>query len=99
VTAPILGLLAILFASYWQTIRAYPNNGGAYIVSKEKPWTKASLLAAAAADDFPCSSRKSSSNTGLYTCCIRTAPGTPVAVAQPWLSADRHQRALVSRRH
>jgi hypothetical protein len=35
VMAPILGLLGILFASYWQTIRAYPSNGGAYIVSKE----------------------------------------------------------------
>src|SRR5438067_12205710 len=34
VMAPIVGLLAILFASYWQTIIAYPSNGGAYIVSK-----------------------------------------------------------------
>src|SRR5436305_14264277 len=30
----IVALLAILFASYWQTIKAYPNNGGAYSVSK-----------------------------------------------------------------
>src|ERR1700710_3128771 len=30
ITAPIVALLAILFLSYWQTIRAYPNNGGAY---------------------------------------------------------------------
>jgi amino acid transporter len=35
VMAPIVALLAILFVSYWQTIRAYPNNGGAYIVAKE----------------------------------------------------------------
>jgi amino acid transporter len=48
VMAPIVVLLAILFASYWQTIRAYPNNGGAYIVSKENLGTNASLLAAAA---------------------------------------------------
>jgi amino acid transporter len=48
VMAPVLLLLAILFASYWQTIRAYPNNGGAYIVSKENLGTGASLLAAAA---------------------------------------------------
>ena len=52
VFGPIIGaivaLLAILFASYWQTIRAYPNNGGAYIVSKENLGTSASLLAAAA---------------------------------------------------
>ena len=48
VMAPIVALLAILFASYWQTIRAYPNNGGAYIVSRENLGTNASLLAAAA---------------------------------------------------
>jgi amino acid transporter len=34
ITAPIIALLLILFASYWQTVRAYPNNGGAYIVTK-----------------------------------------------------------------
>src|SRR5207248_3608557 len=48
VMAPIVALLAILFVSYWQTIRAYPNNGGAYIVAKENLGTNASLLAAAA---------------------------------------------------
>jgi amino acid transporter len=48
VMAPIVALLAILFASYWQTIRAYPSNGGAYIVAKENLGTNASLLAAAA---------------------------------------------------
>jgi amino acid transporter len=48
IIAPIIALLAILFASYWQTIRAYPNNGGAYIVTKENLGTNASLLAAAA---------------------------------------------------
>jgi amino acid transporter len=29
VMLPIGALLAVLFASYWQTIRAYPSNGGA----------------------------------------------------------------------
>jgi amino acid transporter len=48
VMAPIVLLLAILFASYWQTIRAYPNNGGAYTVARENLGTNASLLAAAA---------------------------------------------------
>ncbi|MBV9243805.1 MAG: APC family permease [Methylobacteriaceae bacterium] len=48
VMAPIVALLAILFVSYWQTIQAYPNNGGAYIVSKENLGANASLLAAAA---------------------------------------------------
>jgi amino acid transporter len=48
VMAPIVGLLAILFASYWQTIRAYPSNGGAYIVAKDNLGRNAALLAAAA---------------------------------------------------
>ncbi len=44
----ILGLLAILWFSYWQTIAAYPNNGGSYVVAKENLGTNAGLLAAAA---------------------------------------------------
>ena len=48
IMAPIIGLLIILFASYWQTIRAYPNNGGAYIVAKDNLGLSTSLLAAAA---------------------------------------------------
>ncbi len=48
VMLPILALLAILYASYRQTIRAYPSNGGAYTVSKLNLGTNASLLAASA---------------------------------------------------
>ena len=48
VMLPILLLLLILHASYRQTIRAYPNNGGAYTVSKLNLGVGASLLAAAA---------------------------------------------------
>lgn len=48
VMAPIVALLVILFASYWQTIRAYPTSGGAYVVAKENLGTNAGLLAAAA---------------------------------------------------
>ena len=48
ITCAILVLLAILFLSYWQTIAAYPNNGGSYIVAKENLGTGAGLLAAAA---------------------------------------------------
>lgn len=44
----ILALLATLWFSYWQTITAYPNNGGAYVVAHENLGTKAGLLAAAA---------------------------------------------------
>src|SRR5436190_1490656 len=48
ITWVILALLAILFLSYWQTIAAYPNNGGSYVVAKENLGTNAGLLAAAA---------------------------------------------------
>ncbi|MBV8526337.1 MAG: amino acid permease, partial [Acetobacteraceae bacterium] len=48
ITWVILVLLAILFFSYWQTIAAYPNNGGSYIVAKDNLGTNAGLLAAAA---------------------------------------------------
>jgi amino acid transporter len=48
VMLPILVLLAILYVSYRQTIRAYPSNGGAYTVSKANLGANASLLAASA---------------------------------------------------
>ena len=48
VMAAILVLLAMLFVSYWQTIEAYPSNGGSYTVVKENLGANASLLAAAA---------------------------------------------------
>src|SRR4051794_26300560 len=44
----LVGLLAILAVSYWQTIRAYPSNGGAYTVSKVNLGVSMSLLSAAA---------------------------------------------------
>jgi amino acid transporter len=43
----ILALLATLFASYWQTIKAYPKSGGAYTVAKDNLGVNASLLASA----------------------------------------------------
>jgi amino acid transporter len=48
VMAPVIALLLLLFASYWQTIRAYPGNGGAYAVTRANLGANASLLAAAA---------------------------------------------------
>ncbi len=48
VMAPVIALLGILFASYWQTLRAYPTNGGGYVVARENLGTGASLVAAAA---------------------------------------------------
>ena len=48
ITWVIVLLLAALYASYRQTIAAYPNNGGSYTVAKENLGTRAGLLAAAA---------------------------------------------------
>lgn len=48
ITAVILVLLAILYFSYRQTIAAYPNGGGSYIVASANLGTHAGLLAAAA---------------------------------------------------
>jgi amino acid transporter len=47
-TLVILGLLTILYLSYRQTIAAYPNGGGSYVVAKENLGTGAGLCAAAA---------------------------------------------------
>ncbi|MGH7248151.1 MAG: APC family permease, partial [Pseudomonadota bacterium] len=44
----ILALLGTLFASYWQTIEAYPKSGGAYTVAQDNLGVNASLLASAA---------------------------------------------------
>ena len=41
-------LLALVVVSYRQTVRAYPNGGGAYIVSHENLGDSAGLLAASA---------------------------------------------------
>ena len=48
VIAPIVGLLAILYLSYRQTLLAYPSNGGAYTVAKENLGQSGALLAASA---------------------------------------------------
>jgi len=44
----ISALIAILAASYWQTIHAYPSGGGAFTVAKENLGDSAGLVAAAA---------------------------------------------------
>ncbi len=48
ITWAILVLLLILFLSYWQTVAAYPSNGGCYTVAQENLGENAGLLAAAA---------------------------------------------------
>ena len=47
VMAPVILLLAVLYASYRQTVAAYPSNGGGYTVSRDNLGRGASLLAAA----------------------------------------------------
>jgi len=44
----LIGVLLLLVLSYRQTIYAYPNGGGSYIVSRENLGTNPSLVAAAA---------------------------------------------------
>jgi amino acid transporter len=48
ITLLILGLLTILFLSYFQTIGAYPGGGGSYTVARENLGSRAALWAAAA---------------------------------------------------
>ena len=43
----VVALLAIVVASYRQTIHAYPNGGGSYVVSRENLGRVPSLVAAA----------------------------------------------------
>ena len=48
ISLAIICLLAIVFASYLQTIEAYPHGGGSYTVASENLGANAGLLAAAA---------------------------------------------------
>jgi len=48
VSAAIVGLMAVVATSYYQTIHAYPSGGGAYIVAHENLGTLPGLVAAAA---------------------------------------------------
>jgi amino acid transporter len=48
IAAAIALLMVIVVSSYRQTVRAYPNGGGAYIVSRENLGTIPGLVAAAA---------------------------------------------------
>ncbi|MGC9272088.1 APC family permease [Acidiphilium sp.] len=44
----VIGLLLVLYLSYWQIITAYPSNGGAYTVASENLGQQFGLLAATA---------------------------------------------------
>jgi hypothetical protein len=47
-TLVIVGVLAVVVTSYWQTIRAYPKGASAYLVATDNFGSGAGLLAAAA---------------------------------------------------
>ena len=47
ITLTIIALIGIVVLSYRQTIKAYPQGGGAYVVGRENLGTTASLVAAA----------------------------------------------------
>jgi amino acid transporter len=48
ITIAVLILLFVLFLSYWQTIEAYPSNGGSYTVASDNLGAHAGLLAGTA---------------------------------------------------
>ncbi len=48
ISVAIVSVLAIIVVSYRQTIRAYPNGGGSYVVARENLGRDVSLVAAAA---------------------------------------------------
>ena len=53
----IVGLLAIVAVSYYQTIHGYPSGGGAYIVAHENLGVWPGLVAACSAADRLCPDR------------------------------------------
>jgi amino acid transporter len=48
ISVVIVGLLAVVVSSYYQTIHAYPSGGGAYIVAHDNLGVAPGLVAAAA---------------------------------------------------
>jgi amino acid transporter len=48
ITLTIIALLSIVYFSYRQTIAAYPNGGGSYIVARQNLGERLGLLAGAA---------------------------------------------------
>ena len=61
VSVAIIALLLILYASYLQTIGAYPNGGGSFTVAKDNLGITAGLVSAAARTWTTCSMLRSPS--------------------------------------
>jgi len=79
-TGAIVALLAIVVASYSQTIHAYPDGGGSYIVSKENLGTGAGMVAGAALlTDY------------VLTVAVSIAAGVQNLLATPLLDDFAHQ--------
>lgn len=80
----IATLLAIVVVSYRQTIHAYPNGGGAYVVAKENLGDAAGLAAAAALlTDY------------TLTVAVSIAAGvSAITSALPWLHVNRVEMGL-----
>jgi amino acid transporter len=75
-------LLVIVITSYRQTVRAYPNGGGSYIVSRENLGTLPGLIAAAAIlTDY------------VLTVAVSVTAGT-IAVSSAAPSLEDHQVAI-----
>jgi hypothetical protein len=92
-TAIIMGLLVLLGASYSQTIGAYPNGAGAYIVAKENLGTRASLIAAAALSlDYILNVAVASD---VVDEIARRHKGRPIAVVVPELVESRGYHHLL----
>ena len=85
ISIAVAALLALVVVSYRQTVRAYPNGGGAYIVSRENLGDNAGLLAAAALlIDY------------ILTVSVSITAGTEAVVtAAPGLSAHKTQIAML----
>lgn len=78
----IITLLAILVFSYRQTIKAYPNGGGAYTVAKENLGLNTGLIAGAALSvDY------------ILTSAVSTAAGT-AAITSAFPSLSTHKIAI-----
>lgn len=84
VTACIVTLLAIVVASYWQTIQAYPDGGGSYVVSKENLGLRFGMVAGAALlMDY------------VLTVAVSIAAGVQNLLATPLLQPYSHQTVTV----
>jgi len=80
ISVAIVGLLTIVVISYRQTIPAYPNGGGSYIVAKDNLGTLPGLIAAASLLIDYVLTVSVSISSGVLTLASYFAPLTPYAL-------------------